>query len=218
MATVKLEDLKPNSHVYKESLNRVEKGTIDVNKSKKLKSVVKNDSLVRSKKPITKRFTEKFIKEDIEDVKDYIIFDAIIPGIKNLCLDALEMFFFGSVSNRSSRSITSRRDDSRTSYSSMYKKKDYSRSKRDEEDEPDDVTDYQDIVLKYSDDAKDVVDELRGRIHEYGQASIADLFDLVNIPGKYTDNNWGWKREEDIGIKRVKDGYLIDVRPARLLD
>lgn len=216
MAEVKLEDLKPNSHIYKNRLKE------DAKKepSKKLEPVVKKDSVVRTKKPIGKKLSETFLKEDINDVKEYIIFDAIIPGVKNLCLDALEMFFFGSVSGRDRRD---RRDDrSRTSYSSMYKRKEYSRSSRrdrdEEEYEVDDKTDYQDIVLRYSDDAKDVVDQLRGRIHEYGQVSIADLFDLVNIAGKYTDNNWGWTNEGDIGIRRVKEGYLIDVKPARLLD
>lgn len=214
MAKVNLEDLKPNSHAYKESQKKEDE-------KKKLTPVVKKGSVV-NKNSFGKKLTETFIEEDVQDVKDYIIFDAIIPGIKNLCLDALEMFFFGGSGGR--RRGRRRDDDERTSYSSYYKSAKYKRSRRRRDDDDDDdyeksdKTDYRDIVVKYSDDAKDVVDQMRGRIHEYGQATVADLFDLVGITGKYTDNNWGWTKEEQIGIRRVSDGYLIDVPEAKLLD
>lgn len=215
MATVNLEDLKPNSHKYKEEQKMAERKS----EKEKLKSVVKKDGIVSAKKPLSKKFAETFIEEDVNDVKDYIIFDAIIPGIKNLCLDALEMFFFGGRSGRRSRGGRYR-DDEKTSYSSYYRSE-YKRSRRDrdrEKDEDDRKIDYRNIVLRYSDDAKDVVDQMRGRIHEYGQATIADLFDLLEITGKYTDNNWGWTHEDDIGLRRVSNGYLIDVTEAKALD
>lgn len=210
MAEIKLEDLKPNSHVYKEKAKADEK-------PEKLTPAVKSGGVVSTKKSFAKQLSETFLEEDIKDVKDYIIFDAIIPGIKNLCLDALEMFFFGGGGGRSrGRS----RDKEKTNYTSYYKSE-YKRSRRrgrdeDEYDEP--KTDYRNIILKYAEDAKEVVDQMRGRIKEYGQATIADLFDLVDITGKYTDNNWGWTREEDIGIRRVSSGYLIDVTEAKVLD
>lgn len=217
MATVNLDDLKPNSHKYKE-----EKELAEREEKKKLQPIVKKGGVVTTKKSLGEKFRETFLEEDIRDVKDYIIFDAIIPGIKNLCLDALEMFFFGG---RSSGRRSGGRDSGRkeTPYHSYYKSSsEYKRSNgrhidRDEDDD-ERSTDYRNIVLRYSDDAKEVVDQMRGRIHEYGQATVADLFDLVEITGKYTDNNWGWTREEDIGIRRVSSGYLIDVTEAKLLD
>lgn len=213
MATINIDDLKPNSHTYKESQQKEEK--------KKLTPAVRKGGVV-NKTSIGKKITETFIEEDINDVKDYIIFDAIIPGIKNLCLDALEMFFFGGGGGRRSSGRRRSRDDDHTSYSSYYKSAQYKRRHRRDDDDDDDRddkhVDYHNIVIRYADDAKDVVDQLRGRIHEYGQATVADLFDLVEITGKYTDNNWGWKKEEDIGLRRVSDGYLIDVPDAKLLD
>jgi hypothetical protein len=44
------------------------------------------------------------------------------------------------------------------------------------------------------------------------------MLDLMEISGKYTDNNWGWTNKGEIGLKRVNNGYLIDVAEAILLD
>lgn len=206
MATVNMEDLKPNSHISKEKADK-----------EKMTPMVRKDAVIKQKRSFGQTFKEHFLEDDVKDVKDYIIFDAIIPGIKNLCLDALEMFFFGGTGGR--RSSHRRRDDDHIAYNSYYKSAQYKRSRRDrEEDDDDRKVDYRDIVIKYSDDAKAVVDELRDRIDKYDQVTVAELLDAVNITGKYTDNNWGWTRKEDIGIRRVSNGYLIDVPEAKLLD
>lgn len=216
MATVNLEDLKPNSHVYKESVKKEEK-----TEKKKLKSVVKQGGVVSTRKTLGDKFQETFLSDDVKEIKGYIIFDTIIPGIKNLILDVIEMAFFGSSGSR--RSTGSRRDKEHTNYSSYYKSE-YKSSRRDQREreerryDGDEKVDYRRIVLRYRDDAERVVDQMRDRIHTYDSASIADLFELVGITGKYTDNNWGWVDEDDIGIKRVSDGYLIDVTEAILLD
>lgn len=206
MATVNMEDLKPNSHISKEKTEK-----------EKMAPIIRKDAVIKQKRSFGQTFKEHFLEDDVKDVKDYIIFDAIIPGIKNLCLDALEMFFFGGTGGR--RSSHRRRDDDHVAYNSYYKSAQYKRSRRDrEEDDDDRKVDYRDIVIKYSDDAKAVVDELRDRIDKYDQVTVAELLDAVNITGKYTDNNWGWTRKEDIGIRRVSNGYLIDVPEAKLLD
>lgn len=216
MATVNLEDLKPNSHVYKESIQKEEKQD-----KKKLETVVKKGGVVSTKKSLGDKFQDIFLSEDVKDIKGYIIFDTIIPGIKNLILDVIEMAFFGSSGSR--RSTGSRREKEHTNYSSYYKSE-YKSSRRDRRDreerryEADEKVDYRRIILKYRDDAERVVDQMRERIRTYETVSIADLFELVGITGKYTDNNWGWVDENDIGIKRVSDGYLIDVTEAVLLD
>ena len=186
----------------------------------KLKSIVNNDKskIVSTKKPLSQKFLDTFVNEDANDVKSYILFDVVIPGIKNTILDVLEMAFFGSTSSRK-RSSSDKSSD-RVSYSSMYKSE--SRDKKERRNsrryEHDDNVDYKHIVLKNRLDAADVVDQLHRRIHEYGSASIGDLFDVLELPGRYTDHNWGWTSTDDIGIRRVSNGYLIDVAEAEYLD
>lgn len=218
MSGVNIDDLKPNSHVYKEGLKQEERKE----QKEKIQAVVNKAGVVSTKKPLSKKFAETFIEEDVKDVKSYIVLDVIIPGIKNTILDVLSMMFFKEPYDR--RGHRSSRDD-RYEYSARYKYKSNNdrlrRDRRDRDDERyenDDKVDYRNIVLRNRSDAEEVVDQMRKRIRKYDTASIADLFDLIDITGKYTDNNWGWDREEDIGIRRVSQGYLIDVAEAKLLD
>lgn len=206
MAEVKVDSLKPNSHTYKRQESDNEK--------RKLEPIVKKDSIVSTKKPVGKRIAENFIKEDVKDIKNYILMDVIIPGIKNVVLDMLSMAFFGETRSRD----RSRRDDrGYYSYSSRYRSSSSSSSSRDRDRryDNDDKTDYRNIVLRERDDAEEIINQLCYRIRETGKATIGDLFDLLDIAGRYVDNDWGWTSERDIGIRRVSSGYLIDVAEAR---
>lgn len=218
MATVNIEDLKPNSHTYKEGLKQEERKE----QRERIQAVVNKAGVVSTKKPLSKKFAETFIEEDVKDVKSYIVMDVIIPGIKNTILDVLSMMFFREPYDRRGGHKSSR--DDRYEYSARYKYRSNgdSKSRRDRRDddryEQDDKVDYRNIILRNRSDAEEVVEQMRKRIRQYDTASIADLFDLIDVTGKYTDNNWGWDREEEIGIRRVSQGYLIDVAEAKLLD
>lgn len=218
MAEINLEDLEPNSKKYKEERRHADDEP-PKEKPPKLKSKVKKNDIVQTKKSLGQKFQETFVQEDIKTVRNYVVDEVVVPGFKNLILDCLSMFFFKEAySGRRGR----RDDDEYTSYSSYYssgRKKKKRKKERDEDYDDDDRTvDYQNIVLKRKDAAQDIVDELRRRIKKYDRASVADLLDLIEVTGKYTDNNWGWTDPEDIGIRRVSNGFLIDVADAELLD
>lgn len=190
---------------------------------KRIKPVVSRGGVVSTKKPLSKKMAETFMSEDVNDVKSWLFMDVIIPGIKNTILDIIQMMFFGEIDGR--RHNRDRRDkyDNHTSYGSYYRggnsssRSSYLRSNRDRYDS-DDRTDFRNIVLRVRGDAERVVDELKERIHKDGSASVADLLDLIDVPGRYTDNNYGWIDERDIGIRRVSNGYLIDVSEPKYLD
>lgn len=210
MAKVDMESLKPNSYKYKEEVAETEE-------REKLKPVVGADQVVSTKKSLGRKFAETFLGENLKDVSKYLIWDVIVPGMKNAILDTMSMMFFGETT---SRRAGGRREPDRTSYSSYYRGTSRSsREKRERERDRDDdrAVDYRNIVLKYRQDAEDVVDALYERIEKYEYATVADLLDLVGQTGKYTDNNWGWDRKQDIGIRRVERGFLIDVAPAEYI-
>lgn len=215
-ANVDINSLEPNSHKYK-----AEKEAAQNKKRESVSPVINRDQIVSTKKPLGKRFAETFMTEDTKDVKTWLLMEVLIPGIKNTILDILSMMFFGEVDSRSRRG--SKRDrDSRVSYSSYYrgssdrKERDY-RRKRDDY-ESDDNVDFRNIVLRHRDDAERVIEEMRKRIRDNNSVSVADLLDLIDKPGRYTDNNWGWDDERDIGIRRVSSGYLIDVAEPKYLN
>ena len=224
MAKVNLDAIEPNSHARREErLASVgEKSSLDTKKTSdsekiKLKPVVKKSGVVSTKKPLGKHFASFFMEKDGTDIRNYIIFDWLIPGIKNGILDILSLMFFDEVRDkRSSR----RREKERTSYSSYYRGETRRGSSRERERDRyrDDKIDYQNIILERREDAEDVVDALKERIDKNGAATVADLLDLIDEASQFTDNNWGWTHTRDIGIRRVSRGYLIDVARAEYLD
>lgn len=222
MAEVNLDDLEPNSHKYKEEkkIEMAEK-TLTREPPQKLKPVVKKGDVVQTKESLGHKFKSIFVQEDVGTVKRYVMDDVLWPGVKNLILDCLSMFFFKEAyDGRRGRHHRYDDDDDYIPYSSYYAggRKKKKKKKKDYDDDEDYSTDYRNIVLKHKEDAEEVVGELRRRIKKYERASVADLFDLIEISGKYTDNNWGWTDPDDIGIRRVSNGYLIDVAEAELLE
>lgn len=210
MATVDVEPFEPNSNKYK-SEKREESQRV------KLNSVVKNGS-VSTKKPMGKRIVENFISGDPEKIASDIWYDTIIPGAKNLFLDIMSMIFFGERTNRSrkNRNYSYRgRDSYYEDYSSYYEPR---RSGYREDDRRRTRSGYRDIVLTDRKDAEAIIDAMRGRIREFGSVSLAELYDLVDLPTMdYTDNNWGWDDSRDIGIRRVSNGYHLDLADVKYL-
>ena len=218
MAELDVNSLEPNSHRYKaEKAAEAEDGKKN---REKISPVVSKGQVVSTKKPLSKRFAETFMTEDTKDVKSWFVLDVLIPGVKNTILDILSMMFFGETNSRSRR--RSRRDrDDRVNYNSYYdggSRSDRSRRGRDAHYDSDDRIDFRNIILRERRDAEDVVSAMRDRIRSNNGVSIAELLDLIDAPSRYTDNNYGWDDERDIGIRRVSSGYLIDVAEPKYLN
>lgn len=222
MADIDVNSLEPNSHKYK--AEKANGGGQDPKSREKVSPIVKRDQVVSTKKPLGKKFAETFMTEDTKDVKSWLLMDVIIPGVKNTILDILSMMFFGEVDSRRGRGKRRRYDDDRRDYSSYYggssssRERRGSRRKENSYYDSDDRVDFRNIVLRNRDDAEDLIEEMRRRIKSEGSVSVATLLDLVDVPGRYTDNNWGWDDDRDIGIRRVSSGYLIDVAEPKYLD
>lgn len=200
------ENIEPNSHKHQRE---------------KLKAVAHQEDLVSGKKGMGSKFASRFLDDASKNVKDYLIWDVVIPGIKDAILDAMSMIFFGETVSRSRGGRRSERK-SRSDYRSYYDSRDAYRSSYRRDDDRYEgrerrENDYRNIVLREKRAAEDVVSKLRERILDCGEASIADLFDLLDLPTEYQQNNYGWRDERDIGLRRVNGGYLIDVAEARYL-
>ena len=198
------------------SLNNKENG-------ERLKPVVKRSDVKVEKKGFLEKVAGSFVSESFKDIMSYALYEIVIPGIKDGFFSTLEhMFYGGSSSSSYRRSYDSRRSSSRehTNYSSYYKSSLRDEDRRDRRygrDEEREKTDYRRIIVRTEKDARSIVDAMRDYIHDYDSVSVARLLDLIDEPGKYTDNNWGWTRESDINYRRVRNGYLIDVPEAEYL-
>ena len=164
---------------------------------------------VKAKKNNARKLTDVFIAEDAANVKNYVLFDVIVPSIKkalyDLVVGALDMTLFGgrggSNSKRSISDKVSYRD-----YNSI--------SKRDERSYGNTVTT---SGYSYDDtrgEAESVLSRMDEIIDEYDSVRVADLYDLVGITGDYTDNKYGWTNIRNARVVRTRDGYKIEMPRA----
>lgn len=204
--TIKV-DLPSNSH---KATNAKGDGT------KKKGKIIKGKTVAR-KKSLGRRLSETFLGDTLSNVISYAMYEVLIPAAKSTVSDmvsgGVERLLFGS-NNRDSRS---RRDKGRsfTSYSSYYKQdnkreRDTSRNRA--------RHDMDDIILETRGEAEEVLSQLVDMIEDYGMVTVADFYDLVGITGNFTDNKYGWENLSRADIRRVRDGYLIDLPRPILID
>jgi hypothetical protein len=44
-----------------------------------------------------------------------------------------------------------------------------------------------------------------------GEVSVADLYELLGVAADHTDQKWGWRTLGGASVRRVRDGYLLDL-------
>ena len=196
-------DYKPNS--FKSKAEQADAPKIE---KKRVEKVVTGN--VTTKKNEMRKFADVFISEDIKNVKDYLIMDVLVPTIKktivDIVTDSVSMIFGmsprknGTSSSKIQYNRFSEKDDSRYPGSTSTRNTRYS---------------YDDIAIDSRQEAEEVLSRMDELIATYGEASVADLYDLVGITCEYTDNNYGWTSVRNAKVVRLRDGkYMIDLPKA----
>lgn len=202
------DNLPDNSH---KSRNERKELADANNEEKRAEKVVTGK--VKKKENGMRKLTDIFISEDASNVKNYIIFDVVVPALKkavyDLVVGTLDMSLYGrsggggsrprsdTVSYRDYNDISRRgsRSGDRTRTSTGYS--------------------YDDIVVETRGEAETVLSRMDEIMEEYGTVRVADLYDLVGVTGNYTDNNYGWTNIRNAKIVRTRDGgYKIDMPRA----
>lgn len=191
-----------NSHRQKEAQEerkKVEKVTTGAVKTKKKSEV--------------KKMADVFVAEDVRSVKDYIIMDVLLPAAKKAISDmvttGIDMILYGEKGAPKSKGH-------KTSYTKYYDDRD--RRERREYSRARVGYDFDDIVLESRGEAEEVLDRLYDLMDTYGIVSVADLYDLVGINGRYTDNKYGWTSLRNARVERCRDGYILSMPKALPID
>ena len=208
MATVNLEDFKPNSNKSKEE------------EPKKEIQQVTQGKVIRKKKTVGQKFADVFLSEDIESVKGYVVFDVIVPAIKDAIFEtikgSIEMLFYGGYS----APRKTKREGGKTyvQYGSYYKS-DNNRSNRTGVTDRGSRSDYTNLIFDSRAEAEEVLGNLQDIVaSEFEQATVADLYELAGITSSFTDNKWGWLDLRGANVKRVREGYQLNLPKPILLD
>ena len=198
-------DYKPNSHKYKEEQKQLEE--------RKVEKVVTGKVMTKKKNGINK-FVGEFISDDAKNVKSYILGDVIIPTIKkvlyDIVTDGADIILYGET-KRNKRGPTDR-----ISYRSYYEDR-YSRPRIETQTIRNSYS-YDDIIFSTRSDAEGVLDRMDELIARYGLVRVADLYDLAGLTGNPTDNAYGWTNINSAEIIRARDGFMIKMPRAIIID
>lgn len=199
-----MENYRSNSHKSREAARQEEK---------KVEKVISGSASVQKKSEL-RRFADIFVSEDAGDVKDYLIWDILVPSIRRGLHDMITSvadMVFGK--GRTTGSTTS--GASRVNYRAYYEPETRSRPGQTVA-----RTGYafDAIVVDSRGEAETVLQQMDDLIANYGLVSVADLYDLVGINGSYTDNRYGWTNIASAKVVRVPTGYMLKLPKVMPLD
>lgn len=197
---------KPNSHKSKQVVKQSDAPKKNIGK------VIDGTAKVAKKGEFQKAVDAFLPEEGLTGIKDHVIMDVVIPTIKKIISDTVETILYGATGTGAHKQTTS--------YSGYYNRKEeeerYSRpigSSR-----LNASYSYEEIVLETRGQALSVIACMEEVIDTYECVSVADLYEMVDLTGNYTDNNYGWldlRGAQVIQLRR--GGYALKLpKPVKL--
>lgn len=166
----------------------------------KSRAVVSAPAVIEEKKGWNKVASSFVSKKDKEDIKDYIVFDVVIPTLKKtiqtIVTNGVSMLLFGDTVDR--RNANNDIPVSRVSYRTYYnepQRQSYLSPENRYSSRNESITDYNNILLQSRGDWEMIFDEMEATIARHGFVKIADLCDFAGLTSisNYTDNYYGWR-------------------------
>ena len=165
------------------------------------------------KKPWYKRAADTFIAEDADSIGAFIVRDIVVPTIRDTIYDiitgGLSMAMYGSTKARSGRkaTTTSLNGGSYISYGSYSSN---NQTKAQPMRQPDRIN-VDDLIFGMADEAHQVIDALCDRLERYGSVTVQDLYDLIGVSAPRTAMYWGWTDLSEARVRKIRDGWLIEL-------
>jgi len=198
-------------------------------KDKKVVDKVITGTVKTRRRPLMRRFAETFIAEDSSSVGRYILFEVLIPAAKDLMSDLVKetvdrTLFGGGRSGRVRAGYRSSTPGGHVSYNRYSSGGSNSPPWRRDDDRPGisrngrRAHNFDEIVLDTRAEANEVLDHMYELLSRYEQVTVSDLYDLVGLDAKFTDEKWGWRELQGSRAVRVHEGYVLDLPKTEQLD
>ena len=211
--------LEPNSHKYHEEKKAVERQKVD--------AIV--EGAASKKKASAGRKLKEALIGDAEEVRSYLLWDVLIPAVKDTMVDLIKAFAEGIFHSAGSgaRNQYVRRDGQRSyvsysSYGDMRGRRRYydgpaERPRAHASYNARAAFDFEEVLFKKRSDAEKVMNAMAEKTMECGMVSVADMYEYSKLKSEYTDIEYGWYEIDGAYVDRVRDGYVIRLpRPERL--
>lgn len=157
------------------------------------------------KKSLMKRIADAFIATDGKDIKDYMLFDVLIPGLKRGVEEVIHMMLYND--KRSPR-VTRTRGESRIrrlEFNSLFD------SRRDDDEMLTNrvAAGQTNLIFPTQDQAETALDMVAERIEERGFATLKYYYTITKQPTDWTQENWGWRSVAGAKVTPVRTGWML---------
>lgn len=213
-------DYQSNSHKDKEKKDE------DSKSEKPLVVKVVTNDVIKKPNTIGRKFKDIFFGGDAKSALRYVTADVLLPALRDLVVDVVtrgtERVVFGD-SPRRGRGPTY---ESRVQYNRAYSNPlDRRYAPASSARLPDQNPGWQrtskqrigDVVIGTREEAETVVTTMIEILEQYDMASVADYYDLLGLESTPIDNKWGWTFLNNVQVRQVRQGYVIDLPPAEEL-
>lgn len=194
------------------SRNTTGKSTIKAKEEKKLTKVVSGE-VTQKKKPLGQRLKTLILSVDFRGATQYVFMDVLVPAVKNMAVDAVDVGVKRMVYGDSSRAPGREYGRSRTTYNSPVNRGGSVMLPKQPPHVPPQRSSRvaNDIILNTREEAELVLSTLQDIIEKYDFASVSDFHTIVGLPSTYVDNNWGWSGLQYVDIRQIREGWLLDM-------
>lgn len=205
-----------NSDKYKSNAHKLKEQ--DKLPEKRVGKVITGVAKTKKKSEIRK-FTDIFLAEDINVVKEYLLNDVLIPitkkAISDLFTDGIAILLYGQ-RGKSGKSGNA----SKYSYSKCFDDSDRYDRRESRSSSRRGVYSYDEVIIPTRGEAEEVLTRMEELIDRFDNASVADFCEMVGITGTPQDYKFGWTDIRDIKsarVERVRDGYMLNLPRPRAL-
>ncbi len=189
-----MEEYPSNSHKSRE--REKENSTPEKQVNKVITGEVKT-----AKKGFFRKLLGMFFSDDVGDIKTHVVLDIILPGIKRIISDSVDLALNGETGRK--RTGTPYVGNYHGGYNNQ---NDKDRARFNIHD----LYEVDDIILDTYGDCELVLDDMNGLIRKYGVVSVSDLYDMLGQPSKsHTDCKYGWNSLRTARIVPVRGGYML---------
>ena len=178
-------------------------------RAKEKKEIVSVAKARVKRESTAKKVVGEIIREDARSVGETVLWDVIIPTVKNLISDTvtrgIESMLYGGDSRPRSRSSYS----DYSGYSRPKGTRDRPAERRERRSARHAEPERNEIIFDTRSDANDVIDRMSDLIDQYGQVSLADLNALIGASSNFIDDTWGWTDMGSFDVRQVRDGFML---------
>ena len=193
----------------------------DAQEEPRIDGPVISGTAIERKEPLRKKFIQAYAGDSAQSVGQFLLMDVVVPGTKNIISDlvtqGINRLLYGSASRPGGGQVRS--NVGGVSYGKFFNGGGGQQAAPASNLSQQSRANHQfgEIVLQSRADAELVIDSLRALIEQYGNATVQNLYSLVNVSSDFTDIKYGWTNLARAGVVQIREGYLLDLPRPEVL-